>query len=64
MSTILLLYYRAPYVDEPELICACDSQDAVNKKIYQLRYMHPDAYIDINRFETIRVEHFKGVVTN
>ena len=64
MNTIILLYYRAPYEDEPELICACDSQDAVAKKIYQLHFIHPDAYPDMNRFETSRIEHFKGVVTN
>ena len=64
MDTILLLYYRAPYEDEPELICACDSQDAVAKKIYQLHFMYLDAYPEMRRFETSRVEHFKGVVTN
>lgn len=64
MDSVILLYYRAPYEEAPELICACDSQDAVAKKIYQLHFMHPDAYPDMSRFETTRVEYFKGVVTS
>lgn len=60
MNSIILLYYRAPYEEAPELICACGSQDAVAKKIYQLHFMHPDAYPDMSRFETSRIEYFTG----
>ena len=65
MNTVILLYYRAPYEDEPELICVCDSQDAVAKRIYQLHFMHPHAYPDMSRVETKPVEYYDGlVVTN
>lgn len=64
MDTVILLYYRRPHQSEPQLVCVCDSEDAVAKKIYQLHFMHPDAYPNMSRFETTRVEHFKGVVTS
>lgn len=60
METIILLYYRAPYRDATELICACDSQASVNKKIYSLRLQYPDAYPEMSRFETSRVEFVRS----
>jgi hypothetical protein len=60
METIILLYYRMPYENEPDLICACDSQASVNKKIYSLRSQYPDAYPEMSRFETSRVEFVRS----
>ena len=62
MDSVILLYYGAPYEEAPELICACDSQDAVAKMIYQLHFMHPDAYPEMKRFQTSVVQYFGGEV--
>lgn len=58
MKTVILLYYRAPYCDEPDLICACDSQQSVSDKIRRLMIEHPHAYPELSRFETSRLEYF------
>lgn len=59
MDTVLLLYYKAPYEEEPELICACGSQSAAASKMSQLHANHPDAYPDMKRFQTITVQYFE-----
>ena len=56
MKTIILLYYRAPYCDAPDLICACDSIKSVNAQIIKLRAQWPDAYPETSRFETTTIE--------
>lgn len=64
MCTVIILYYRYPFEDEPQIICACDSQEAVEHKINELQYMFPQAYPDKHRFETTTVEHCSTPVTN
>ena len=58
-SNIYLLYYRAPYEDDPELLCACTNQTAVSKMMYLYMHKYPDAYPDIKRFETKPIEFYK-----
>ena len=64
MSSVILLYYRAPYCDTPELICACDSQQSVNDKIRRLMIEYPHAYPELGRFETSRIEYFERGESN
>ena len=66
MNTVYLLYYHQRWEDEPELICACDSKEAVETKIYKLTYMFPGLYDDCARFivSPTEFEKFEGVVTN
>ena len=58
-STIYLLYYRAPYEDEPELIGACNNQTAASNLMYLHMHKFPDAYPDIKRFETKTIELYE-----
>ena len=64
MRTTIILYYKLPYEDEPEIICACDSQEAVDYKINELQYRFPHAYPDKSRFETYSVEYCSIPITN
>ena len=65
-STVFVLYYQHRWEDEPELVCACDSKEAVEAKIHKLTYMFPALYDDNTRFRVtpIEFEKFEGVVTN
>lgn len=56
ISTIYLLYYRAPYEEEPELLCACMNHTFASNMMYYYKNLFPDAYPDINRFETKPIE--------
>ena len=66
MGSVILLYYRAPYEDAPELICACDTALSAEHKIECLMYMHPHLYADRHRFEISSVDYytFNEVITN
>lgn len=58
-SCIYLLYYRAPYEDEPELVCTCEDLPAVYDAIYLYMHKAPDAYPDYHRFESRPIEFWK-----
>lgn len=66
MDSVILLYYRAPYEDAPELICACDTALSAEHKIEYLMRMHQNLYADRHRFEISSADYytFNGVITN
>ena len=51
-SSCYLVYYRAPFCDEPELLCVCPTQTDVSKAMFFYQNAYPDLYPSISRFET------------
>ena len=47
----VLLYYRTPYEDTRDLICACESEEVANEEIHRLREEWPHLYYEPTRFE-------------
>lgn len=58
-SSRVLFYYRQPYEDERELICACESEEVANEEIHRLREEWPDAFPEPERFETNLVRYVR-----
>ena len=47
----VLLYYRTPYEDTRDLICACESEEVALEEIRRLREEWPHLYYEPTRFE-------------
>lgn len=58
-SSRVLLYYRTPYEDTRDLICACESEEVALEEIHRLRKEWPDAYPEPERFETKLVRYLR-----
>lgn len=58
-ETQVLLYYRRPWQQDRELICACESEKVANEEIHRLREEWPDAYPEPSRFETSLVRYIR-----
>lgn len=58
-ETQVLLYYRRPWQQDRELICACESEEVANEEIHRLREEWPDAYPEPERFETNLVRYVR-----
>lgn len=58
-ETQVLLYYRRPWQQDRELICACESEEVANEEIHRLREEWPDAYPTPERFETNLVRYVR-----
>ena len=56
-SSCYLIYYRAPFCDMPEFLCACMTKEDVSKAIYYYQNTYPDIYPSIDRFETSVAEY-------
>ena len=55
----ILLYYRTPYEDTRDLICACESEEVILEEIHHLREEWPDVYQEPECFETELVRYLR-----
>ena len=60
-ETLVALYYNAPYENNRELVCICESGTVANQEVFRLMEEWPHLYTDINRFEEDLVRYVRRV---
>lgn len=58
-ETIVILFYRRPWEQDREFICACESEEVAMEEIHRLREEWPDAYPTPERFETNLIRYVR-----